>query len=53
MQGCIKGAFMQSSRVISARESQAQPTRGGFCAGSDRAIDIVNRALDVHIGPPI
>ena len=47
---------MQSSNMQSSKSSQpiqiklANPR--GFCAGVDRAIDIVNRALDVF-GPPI
>ncbi|MCA8866747.1 MULTISPECIES: 4-hydroxy-3-methylbut-2-enyl diphosphate reductase [unclassified Halomonas] len=48
----------QSTSTQSANAQQAQPIQiklanpRGFCAGVDRAIDIVNRALDVF-GPPI
>lgn len=49
---------MHSPSTQSTNTQQAQPIQiklanpRGFCAGVDRAIDIVNRALDVF-GPPI
>ena len=39
-----------STAAVAAQIKLANPR--GFCAGVDRAIDIVNRALDVY-GPPI
>lgn len=41
---------MQSTQAQPIQIKLANPR--GFCAGVDRAIDIVNRALDVF-GPPI